>query len=411
MVYCCTMLICVCSNVLGTTKNLIYSEGEYTWDTIIPPGSWVYGNRVIVKSLDILLEFMNVKPPTVPCNLHIKSLKVLTGEDIENIPWHAVLPQRQFQDTIHRLIAALETCLKSFLNDQYCGNFISQREFLLSLSRAFVDSTKLSMYIQNEENPTIKSNLRTFTPLQDGFSENCTYNQASTLTGRLTVAKGPQVLTLPKRYRDIISSRYPDGKVVQVDFVSLEPRIARLSTGRPSEDDVYIQLSSSLFNSTLSREQCKIAVLCALYGVSHRRLSKMLGKKHNAVQVINNIKSFFGVADILSGIRPDLKEHAYFRNYFGRKVAPDRSDDSALINYYVQSSAVDAAMIGFSSLKAKIGRSKLRCDPIFIIHDAMLIDIHPDDYDKFNDILKERIDIPTLGEFPVTLSTIAQDMQ
>lgn len=403
------MIICVSSNVLGTSKNLVYSNGEYTWDNVVPAGAWVYGNRAVVKSLDILLEFMNIEPPIVACNLHLKSLKLLTGENIQNIPWHAVLPQKQFQETINTLIAALESCLKGFLGDQYCGNFISQREFLLNLSRAFVDSPKLQGYIQGEENQTIKSTLRTFKPLRDNYSEPCIYNQTSTLTGRLTIANGPQVLTLPKRYRDIISSRYPGGKVMQVDFVSLEPRIARLSTGRQSEDDVYIQLSDSLFNSALSREQCKIAVLCALYGVSKGRLSKMLGKQHNATQVINSIKSFFGVSDILSEIRPALKEGAFFRNYFGRKVSPDRNDDSALINYYIQSSAVDAAMIGFASLKKKIEKNKLRCDPIFIIHDAMLIDIHPDDHDKFTNILKKRINIPTLGEFPVTLSTIAQD--
>ena len=405
------MLICVSSNVLGTAKNLIYSSGEYTWDNVVPSDAWVYGNRAVIKSLDILLEFMNIKPPTVSCNLHIKSLKVLTGENIENIPWHAILPPKQFQETIQSLIAALETCLKSFLGDQYCGNFINQREFLLNLSRAFVDSPKLQGYIQNEENQTIKSTLKTFKPLRDSYSEYCIYNQTSTLTGRLTISNGPQVLTLPKRYRDIISSRYPGGKVMQVDFVSLEPRIARLATGQQSEDDVYIQLSNSLFNSSLSREQCKIAVLCALYGVSRARLSKMLGKQHNANQVINSIKSFFGVSDILSEIRPALKEDAFFRNYFGRKVSPDRNDDSALINYYIQSSAVDAAMIGFASLKKKIEKNKLRCDPIFVIHDAMLIDVHPDDHNKFTDILKKRIDIPTLGEFPVTLSAIAQDGQ
>ena len=403
------MLICVSSKILGTKKNLVYSNSEYRWENSVPPTAWVYGDRSRVKSLDVLLDFLNIEKPVIGCNTHARSLRLLTGENIPEIPWHAVLPQKRFQDSLTSLISVLEEALTCFLSDQYNGNFILQREFLLGLSRASIDGNKLTSYIGSEKNQTVISTLRTFMPHNDGYSGLCTYNQSATVTGRLTVASGPQVLILPKKYRDIMSSRYPCGKVFQVDFVSLEPRVARLSSGNISDDDVYMQLSHELFNSGLTREQCKIAVLCSLYGASKHKLSKMLGPSHDASYVISRIKKFFGVQDILKNIKPQLKQGACFRNYFGRIVQPDRSDDNALVNYYIQSSAVDAATLGFISLKKKINKLSLRCIPTFVIHDAMIVDVHKEDEEKFKELLCGGIDIPTLGEFPVTLSAITHD--
>lgn len=401
------MLICVHSDIIGTPKNLVYSNGEYTWTNSVPPDAWVYGDRTVVKSLDVLFEFLRSEIPLVSCASHVKAFQSLLGVKMSQIPWHAVLPKEKFNNSIRDLIIGLEDGLERFLSDQYHGNFISQREFLLSLSRASIDVSKLSQFIKDEKNQTILSTLNSFRPVSDQFAEKCVYNQASTLTGRLTVSSGPQVLILPKRHKQLIKSRFVGGEVYQVDFVSLEPRVARLATGQPASHDVYLQLSKELFGSTLTREQCKIAVLCALYGASRSRLSKMIGSKHNPGQVIKKIQDFFGVNDILSSIKPELKKEASFRNYFGRKIEPDRSDDSALVNYFIQSSAVDAAMIGFSEVVKKINKKLLKCMPIFVIHDAILFDVHPDHKKNFFDVLSGGINIPTLGEFPVTISAIA----
>lgn len=401
------MLICVHSDIIGTSKNLVYSSGEYTWTNSIPADAWVYGDRRAVKSLDVLLEFLGEELPLIACSAHLQAFQNLLGSKISQVPWHAVLPKEKFSEALKELIFSLENGLERFLNDQYHGNFICQREFLLNLSRASIDVSKLNRFIESEKNQTILSTLNTFRPANDKFAERCVYNQSATLTGRLTVKEGPQVLILPKRHKEMIKSRFLGGEVYQVDFVSLEPRVARLATGQPASDDVYLQLSKELFNSTLTREQCKIAVLCALYGASKSKLAKMIGSSHNPAMIIKKIQGFFGVNDILANIKPELKKEASFRNYFGRKIEPDRNDDNALINYYIQSSAVDAAMIGFSEVTKKINKKFLKCMPIFVIHDAILYDVHPDHKKDFFDILSEGINIPTLGEFPVTISAIA----
>lgn len=400
-------MICVSSDVLGTKKHLTYCEGIYTWTNSIPNDAWVYGAPSAIRSLDSLMDLMNFEKPLVQSQSHIRSFKSILQNDIPEIPWHAVLPPEEFQKSLVKLISSLENVLGCFANNNYNSLFIDERRFLLSLSRAFVDGSLLAAYIRDEQNQTVRSTLTSFRPLADSKAIPIRYNQASTLTGRLTVQSGPQVLILPKKYRDIMKSRFEGGKIMQIDFVSLEPRVARLAAGYESEPDVYTQLSNELFNSSLTREQSKIAVLCALYGVSRSRLSKMLGREFNASIVIDKIKDFFGVPKLLKSIKPELTVNAKFQNYFGRYIEPDRTDDGAIINYYIQSSATDTALLGFINLKKEIDKLKLRCIPTFVIHDAMILDVHPDDQEQLSRMLTGGVDISTLGNFPVTLSVIS----
>jgi len=400
------MMICVSSDVLGTKKHLVYHGGSYSWSNTFPEDAWIYGKPSSTKSIDALMDLFGFEKPSVQSKPHIRSFRSILQDNMKEIPWHAVLPPAEFQKSLVRLISSLENALGCFSDNEYNEVFIKERSFLLSLSRAFVDGPLLASYIQGEQNQTVCSTLKSFRPSADSTAPAITYNQSSTLTGRLTVASGPQVLTLPKKYRDIMSSRFEGGKILQVDFVSLEPRVARLTAGFESDDDVYLQLSKELFNSGITREQAKIAVLCALYGVSKSRLSKMLGREFNASIVIDKIRKFFGVPELLKSLKPELTTNSRFQNYFGRYIEPDRTDDPAIINYYIQSSAVDAALLGFINLREKIDNLNLRCVPTYVIHDAMILDVHPDDVQGLSELLSGGIDISPLGNFPVTLSVI-----
>lgn len=405
------MLLCIDSSVLGTNENLLYDSGEYSWSSSTPKDAWVYGSRAPDKSLDIVLDFLKIAHPRMSFQEYRHTFVELLGEQFTEIPWHAVLPAKKFQQALKEMISILENALHSFQSDQYYGNLMSQRKFLLDLSRAYINVSKLNAYLSTEKNQTVLNTLRSFMPASNFESSSCIYDQCNTVTGRLTVKEGPQILVLPKKYRDIIKSRWRGGKIVQVDFVSLEPRVARLASGRTAASDVYLQLSSEVFNSSLTREQCKLAVLCALYGVSKNRLSEILGTNHDAAAVIERIKDFFGVKELVDSIKPQLKNDSSFRNYFGRKIEPDRDDPSALVNYYVQSSAVDTAILGFIRLQKKIERNSLECIPLFVIHDALVLDVHPSAFTQLSDLVIAGIEIPTLGDFPVTLSTISESKQ
>ena len=402
------MLISVHPNVLGVSKYLVCDteNGSYSWSSICPVDSWVFGDPTTIRSLDVILKMSNIDFPKIECNTHIKAFRTLLGNDVPSLPWHKILPAHMFQETIQALVTSLTQALESFNNYSYGETFISERAFLLGLSRAHIDMQKLTDYMQLENNPTVISTLRSFTPASNKLAKKTIYDQAATSTGRLTVESGPMILTLPKKYKDLIKSQYEGGEVMQLDFISLEPRIARHVSGASSSLDVYESMSRELFEGLLSREQSKIAVLCALYGVSAKRLQAMLGNKLNAVQVIQSVKRYFGVPMLVSSLKASLKENGYMTNFFGRKLVPDRLDENILVNHYIQSTAADVALVGFQKVMRKLKEVSPSITPLFVIHDAILLDVPGNYKDQVKDIVSKGIDIDGIGAFPLGLEVI-----
>lgn len=400
------MMICVNSELLGTRKHLIYQvkDGQYYWSQTVPHSSWVFGDYSTPRSLDVLFDLLGLEKPTIAVQSHVRAFKILSPSGSVDIPWHQVLPPNEFKQLILHLLAGLENALTRFISMEYMETFESKRSVLTGLSRAVIDKPLLMSYIRDEENSTVRSTLRTFLPNTDCLASPIMYNQASTVTGRLTVGSGPQILTLPKKYRNIITSRYQGGKIIQIDFTSLEPRVARLATGLSVENDVYMQLSRELFNSSLTREEVKIAVLCALYGVSRRRLSSMLGDGFNANSIIKEIRGFFGIPELVKELKNQMLVNHKITNHFGRIIEPDKTESNILINHFVQSTSVDAAILGFHSLINKLSDKEVV--PLFIIHDALVLDVSPESLQGLCEVIKNGISVPTMGNFPVEISTI-----
>jgi len=401
-------MICVNSDLLGTRQHLVYqvNDGaEYYWSAVVPADAWVFGDYRVSRSLDVLFDLLGIEKPIIAAQPHMRSFKLLTSGNIPEIPWHQVLPPHEFKQLITRLVTGLENALVGFASTNYMETFMAKRALLTRLSRVTVDHPLLASYIRDEENATVRSTLKSFLPLTDSMSKPVMYNQAGTVTGRLTVSNGPQILTLPKKYRDIMISRYPGGSIIQVDFTSLEPRVARLATGLNVENDVYLQLSRELFSSALQRKEVKIAVLCALYGVSKRRLASMLGRDFQADVVIREIKDFFGIPELVKDLRNQMMVNHKIKNHFGRTIEPDKMDDNILVNHYVQSTAVDAAMLGFYHLMSML--EGLAVEPLFVIHDALVLDVSQKAMLDIQDALVNGLDVPTMGAFPVELSVIS----
>ena len=92
-------------------------------------------------------------------------------------------------------------------------------------------------------------------------------------------------------------------------------------------------------------------------------------------------------------------------NYYGRPLYFSRSDDHLLVSHYIQSTGVDVCLSGFSNVIEKIKRSKMRSVPIFLIHDALLLDVPDDELPMINELTHvgsrvEKFDI----DFPLNVS-------
>jgi hypothetical protein len=125
-----------------------------------------------------------------------------------------------------------------------------------------------------------------------GFLPVPKYVLDETVTGRMKIKSGPNILLLPKKYRDILTSRFgSNGSIWYLDFTSLEPRVALsvksyignhsligsvpliqlldLRTDDPLPKDVYsLALKTLKLSSEVSRDDIKQIVLSQLYGQS-----------------------------------------------------------------------------------------------------------------------------------------------
>ena len=94
-------------------------------------------------------------------------------------------------------------------------------------------------------------------------------------------------------------------------------------------------------------------------------------------------------------------------NFYNRPISPGSGLRHVLVNNYIQSSSVDAALLGFGSLVEDIGSKEIRAVPLFVIHDALILDIHPASIEKFRKILRKGVFIEKLSlRFPVSFETI-----
>lgn len=257
-------------------------------------------------------------------------------------------------------------------------------EYLRTLARIKSIIGALRPSLLNEEmiaktNGSLASRFSSLMPDHGSFHDPIHYSNSGSVTGRLTVISGPNVLTMPSEYKKLLKSRFDGGRILQIDLIAAEPTVALNVMGRPPEKDPYVELSETVFRSLLDRDACKKVVLCSLYGQSRRKLSESMGADLNVNDTIEATKRHFDYDGLLAHIRENTDENLWMRNFFGRPVPLPDSSDSIALSYFLQSTAAEAAILAFGDL---LERTRDHCIPLHIIHDAILLDCK-EDYAKF----------------------------
>ena len=362
------MQICVHKDVLGSDLHLVQDTEQqgFTWLDEPPEGAWVFGGGDQSRDLGAACELMGY-PLKFPSETHVRIYQQLGAQG--PIPWHRCMPKGQFQRCISDLLGDLSGLLEIFHDTNYMRVFERSREVILGLSRAQVDRKKLGGYLKQDSSSTLRSFLP---PKGAEMLDPPRYKQAN--TGRLSVVSGPQILTVKRCYRDVITSRFDKGKIVQLDYVSLEPRVALSILGRQAPKDIYSELQDSL-NLQANRAHLKTAVMGALFGISARRLQSVIGVEMDASEVLSKIKDYFGINILARRLTRELRERDLIMNFYGRPVQVDVSSPHILVSYYVQSTGVDVALQGFASILNHIRERELRMRPIYVLHDALFVDV------------------------------------
>lgn len=276
--------------------------------------------------------------------------------------------------------------------------FLKHVELLKSLQSFNLNSLAFKAFIEIEKNESIKNNLSSF---NDKRNQNIVYELTSTISGRMIVKNGPNILTLPNRCRKIFNSKWTNnGKLLSVDFKNLEPRVVKKILGDNVAYDIYNEILDQLeFKNEIDRSLIKKAVISVMYG----KTSPIEGISTERSNIIlEKTRDYFKLDSILEKAS-HIKNEEYRTNYFGRPIHNKNEESShKIINNFVQSTAVDIALSYFYELTESMKDLNVR--PLFLIHDAIVFDVHNDDFKEFVNRVNEGYNNKDLGYFPVEIT-------
>lgn len=293
----------------------------------------------------------------------------------DNVDWMRALGKSRFVSIVNSKLREVAREIQEKDPKKYFKTLIKGRKVLGSFERVHVDKSSLSEALKTRES----SNLSSLVPDRDGACEVVRYSHASQ-TGRMTVTKGPKVLLLSKEDRRFFVPKNPKNVLAQVDFVSLEPRVIYLLARGEAPRDIYTKMGEEI-GGDISRAKLKIATISSLYGSS--KTDPAISKK---------VSRFFSIDKLTERY---LNSEALF-NLYGRPLFPE--DERLRLSHFVQSTAVDVALLGFSSfIESK------NITPYFMIHDSLIFECSKETYEEYS---KEDlyVDVEPIGRFYLGLS-------
>mgnify|MGYP003627214009 FL=1 len=322
-------------------------------------------------------------------------------KDCTLVKWRHTIPADRFKKQLSNYVEQLWCFLKDEHDSYYCTTLLRHRKLLENFRKAKIDTVVFKSFYETAEQQ--RYNLEKFKPDNSGYSSAPVYDLVSSSTGRLVITDGPNILTLSKELRGIFKSRYNDGQLVQIDLKTLEPRIAlyKDSLSIMKIDDIYTDLIIKDLKINVTRDIAKKIVIASLYGMSHTALSRMLPDHISSYEVLKKIQHVFGIESLTNDIKTQIRKTGHFKNFFGRKL----NTSSAFINHFLQSSGVDVSLLIFADIVRELRKENYKFEPIFVIHDALILDVKKDFLNKIQQFCQKGFDVPNFNsKFPVKIS-------
>jgi len=368
----------------------------------------VYGS----PSFQEISKLYSLPLPSFPPPSHVKALQTALGSlDVSQVPWSLAMPPKAFTEALKALGKELVEHFGNLDLTYYLTHYKRGNMVFPCLQRAKIDPRAWMVHSSNKEltNPHV---LATFKPDDEGYAGKVVYSRCDTRTGRLKTLEGPNILLLPKEQRNILGSRFGfEGQVMSLDYSSLEPRLVLLLSnltrtitttsisssisyfpspppllgypppleGIAKEKDLYSVVIREMGMRGISRELVKEVLLSQLYGASYETLMTKLEGVPNAMDLVEAISEFFSLPLLRGRILEEYEANnrRFIYSYYGRKVDTQGVNTYMLLNYYIQSTAVDVVMYGFWNILQHI-QGNDGVVPLFILHDALILDIHKD---------------------------------
>lgn len=336
-------------------------------------------SSTVAKALDEILPVFGLQVPgLVPGELR-NSYEAIHPEGTIN--WMRALGKDRFVRHLKTFSKDVEDSITKASESPYLNTLVDGRRLLERLESAIVDRDEVESLLAESDNGF----LRSFLPEEGNILPVVKYSHDSA-TGRLRVISGPKILNLSKQHRKVMKSRFRRGTVAMIDFVSLEPRTTLLLTRSDTPLDIYEAMREET-GSDLSRAKLKVATLASLYGSTHSDPATM--------SVVNK---FFRTQEIHER---HLRETPMV-NLYGRPLMPE--SDRLRLSYFIQSTSVDVSLLGFG----KIVRKYLEMVPLFVLHDALVVDIETD---LFRELSRAPIEVAVepLGKYYLSIKRVDED--
>ena len=398
-------IICFESEAVGASENLYFdiNKNKFLKKVDKNEAIWLYGSyNKDYNSLNDLFALDRVK-----FNLEIPEKYITLSKTLgcKNPIWEYILPNEIYKKCF---FSFFKKVLKKFCESdkKYYLDTFKHVSIFDHLEKAYINEKIYKDYENCEKNSSLLKILKTFSPQQDGYANNIKYDRFSSKTGRLKVLDGPSILTLKKEYKNIIKSSYKNGKIVQFDYKEFEARIFLSVVNKNFyTEDVYELIKNKIFYDKLTRNESKILSLSILFGLSDYRIDFFAKKCNKSSESLKKeIYDFFDYNNLNEILNKNLND-GKIKNYFGREIVVDKK--SNIISLYIQSSGVDASLIGFSNIVNYSKKMKFLLRPLFIQHDALIVDISESSFDNVEDIKNIGSKIEKLnGAFPIKHSII-----
>lgn len=395
---------CIDGAVLGTGKHLVVADGSFSWSTSVPEGAWHLNGSTKDDSdtcLDTVLRLgghsIRLQPPE-------PFVRQFTGLVDGPVPWQKVMPVWAHRAFVKRLVSEVVVAMGAAPFDYYRTVWVPGNGIFRALQPACVDPHVWRALVSSGEGNVAAT--RSFEPGPDGLAPVVSYDRFRTLTGRLAVNAGPQILTLKKEHRRMLRSVHGDrGAVYALDFAALEARVLLYEHGRRCDEvDLYGMIAREL---GYDRDDVKSAVITELYGGGQASLGARLGVGGRELRdFVRKVQVFFDTDELLARVKAQFIATGRIKSRHGRPVAVDEPLDHIFIAYYGQTTGVDVTMLGFGQVVARLAVAAPRVRPVFLLHDALFLDVHDDDLAKVQEIGHVRVP-GYVQRFPMRLEKVS----
>lgn len=371
--------VCFDSVALGSELHLVAGNG-YRWVPDVPPGAWHFSGAVKNNSdrcFDSLLKLNGVGVDASPPDNYVAAMRNTSLLDEFSYPWQKIMPKKQYRMFLEKVVNNVCGVIPRLDKKYYEATWVPSGHVLRALQPAHVSKQRFEAALG--ESDVLQSTIEKFRPDKNGFVSPPKYNRFGTRTGRLTVSSGPDILRLKKSYRNILQPFDHHGRVLSIDFSSLEPRILLYEAGRSCRDsDLYSYVSRELFNGEANRNVVKAAIISELYGSGRDLLEKTLGISGDELTAfMGKIREMFMTSQLKKRLKDEFVKTGTIKNRYGRVLQVPEPLDHIFLNTYAQSTGVDVALLGFSKIVKNLSfLSGVR--PLYVLHDALILDVSSD---------------------------------